>query len=82
MKKYGFSFYREEIKDKLELPEVIDNLEKYKDNTQSLDYLRNLSRLRSFYREYRYGNPLDVDDNIMIEICNRYGIKYKQGVKI
>lgn len=80
MKKYGFSFEWEEIEDKIELPQLIDNLEKYKDSPKSLNYKSNFSHLRSFYHEYLNGNPLDMDGNIMKEIYDRYEKLYKTGV--
>ena len=80
MKKYGFNFELEEIEDKIELPELIEKLEKYKDQPKSLNFKFTFSRLRSFYHEYLNGNPLNMKSDIMMEIYKKYEKIYKTGV--
>ena len=72
MKKYGFNFEWEEIEDKIELPRIIVNLEKWKDKPQSFDFKYYFSCLRSFYHEYLNGNPLSMKKDTMEEIYNKY----------
>ena len=79
MKKYGFSFEREETEDEIELPDVIDCLEKHKDKPLSFDFRYYFSCLRAFYHEYHNGNPLDMDGNIMMEIYKKYEKIFKEG---
>ena len=79
MKKYGFNFEREEIEDKIELPELIEKLEKYKDQPKSLNFKFTFSRLRSFYHEYLNGNPLNMNKDTMEEIYNKYEFIFKNG---